>query len=204
MPAISKHQSGSFCWVELSTNDAAAARSFYTGLFGWSTRDVPLQECSVYTIFQKDGRDVAAMFAGMPDAPPPNWMSYIAVDNVEEALVRAKELGGNMLAEPMDVFDLGRMAVIIDNQGAVFSVWQARRHIGVGVRDEANTLCWNELQARDMDAGRRFYPPLFGWRMKDSDDYTEWHLGEHAVGGMLPSNAPAPMPAFWPPVLCRR
>lgn len=199
MPTVTSHQPGSFCWVELSTNDAAAARAFYLELFGWTARDVPMQDGYVYTTFQKDGRDAAAMYQAMPDAPPPNWMSYVAVENVDEAVVRAKELGGNVLAEPMDVFDFGRMAVLTDNQGAAFSVWQAKGHIGVGVRDEANALCWNELQARDMDAAKQFYPPLFGWRMKESEEYTEWHLGENAVGGAMPSNAPPEVPSFWIP-----
>jgi predicted enzyme related to lactoylglutathione lyase len=199
MPTVTSHPPGSFCWIELSTNNAAAARAFYTGLFGWTTRDVPMQDDYVYTIFQNNGRDAGAMYVGMPDSPPPNWMSYVAVESVDEALVRAKELGGNVIVDAMDVFDLGRMAVLMDNQGAAFSVWQAKQHIGVSVRDEANALCWNELQARDVDAGKRFYPPLFGWRMKESDEYTEWHLGENAVGGMLPSSAPTEVPAFWLP-----
>ncbi|MFL6247013.1 MAG: VOC family protein [Thermoanaerobaculia bacterium] len=199
MPAVASHQPGSFCWVELSTNDGAAARAFYSQLFGWTMRDVPISDGEVYTIFQNRGRDAAAMYAGSNTGAPPNWMSYIAVDNVDEAVIRAKELGGNVLAEPMDVFDSGRMAVLADNQGAVFSVWKANQHIGVGVRDEANALCWNELQARDIDAAKRFYPPLFGWRMKESDEYTEWHLGENAVGGAMTSNAPPEVPSFWIP-----
>lgn len=200
MPTVTSHQPGSFCWVELSTNDGAAARAFYTQLFGWTTRDVPISDGEVYTIFLNGGRDAAAMYAGSQNTgAPPNWMSYVAVDNVDEAVIRAKELGGNVLAEPMDVFDSGRMAVLTDSQGAVFSVWKANKHIGVSVRDEVHALCWNELQARDLDAAKVFYPPLFGWRMKESDEYTEWHLGENAVGGAMTSNAPAEVPSFWIP-----
>ena len=200
MPAVTSHQPGSFCWVELSTNDGAAARKFYTELFGWTIRDVPIGEGEVYTIFLNGDRDVAAMYAGSQGSgAPPNWMSYVAVDNVDEAVIRAKELGGNVLAEPMDVGESGRMAVLTDSQGAAFAVWKANEHIGVRVRDEVNALCWNELQARDVDAAKRFYPPLFGWRMKESDEYTEWHLGENAVGGAMPSNAPAEVPSFWIP-----
>lgn len=199
MTKFNQHRAGSFCWIELSTSDDAAARAFYVALFGWSRREVPLQEGFVYSILQKNGNDVGALYRSMPDSPPSNWMSYIAVDNVDEALVRAKELGGNVIAEPMDVGDHGRMAILTDNQGAAFAIWQAKQHIGVGVRDEENTLCWNELQARDMEAAKRFYPPLFGWRMKESDEYTEWHLGENAVGGAMLSSAPAEVPAFWLP-----
>jgi predicted enzyme related to lactoylglutathione lyase len=200
MPTVKSHQPGSFCWIELSTNDGAAARAFYTELFGWTAHDMPIGQNEVYTFFRKSDLDVAAMYAGANGGgAPPHWLSYIAVESVDEAVVRAKELGGNVLAPPMDVFDSGRMSVLTDNQGAAFAVWQAKQHIGVGVRDEANTLCWNELQARDVEAAKRFYPPLFGWRMKESEEYTEWHLGENAVGGAMPSNAPPEVPSFWIP-----
>jgi uncharacterized protein len=198
MPTISAHAPGSFCWIELATTDVSAARAFYTGLFGWEIHEMPIGENDVYTIFRKEGRDVGAMHGHTAGAPP-NWLSYIAVDNVDDFVPRATAAGGSVLAPPMDVFDAGRMAVLLDNQGAAFAVWQAQNHIGVGVRDEPQTLCWNELNARDLDAAKRFYPPLFGWRMKESDEYTEWHLGENAVGGLFPTKAPPEVPSFWMP-----
>ena len=35
MPTVEKHAPGFFCWIELSTTDAAAAKAFYGGLFGF-------------------------------------------------------------------------------------------------------------------------------------------------------------------------
>lgn len=198
MPAVSSHPPGSFCWIELATTDVPAANKFYTGLFGWTITEMPMGDDGVYTIFQYGGRDVAAMHGNTMGAPP-NWLSYIAVENVDNSIVKAKDHGGTVAAGPMDVFDAGRMAVLMDPQGAAFAIWQANKTAGVEVRDEANTLCWNELQARDVDAAKRFYPPLFGWRMKESDEYTEVHLGENAVGGFLPSQSPPQVPSFWMP-----
>ena len=168
MPAVTVHPAGAFCWIELATNDVAAARAFYAELFGWTMHDVPMGEDDVYTIFRLGGRDVAAMHNHTGDAPP-NWLSYVAVENVDRAITEATSLGATVLSAAMDVFDSGRMAVLADNQGAAFAVWQANQHIGVGVRDEFNALCWNELQARDRQAAREFYPRLFGWRMKESN-----------------------------------
>ena len=31
---------GTFCWHELGTRDAAAAKKFYKSLFGWKTKDM--------------------------------------------------------------------------------------------------------------------------------------------------------------------
>jgi uncharacterized protein len=200
MPAVSSHPPGSFCWIELATSDAAAARAFYTQLFGWTVNEIPMGEMGTYFIFQHGGRDCAAMFQANPgDGIPPNWMSYIAVKDADASAAQAQTLGGQIIKGPFDVFDNGRMAVISDVQGAVFAVWQAKSHIGVGVRDESGTLCWNELQARDVDTAKTFYTALFPWRMKESPEYTEWHLGENAVGGMLPSQAPPGVPSMWLP-----
>jgi predicted enzyme related to lactoylglutathione lyase len=198
MPTITSHQPGSFCWIELATNDVPAARAFYAEVFGWTVTEMPMGEGEVYTIFQNAGRAAAAMHGHTAGAPP-NWLSYVAVDNVDHSVVKAQSLGGTVVAGPMDVFNAGRMAVLADPQGALFAIWQANQTPGVGVRDEANALCWNELQGRDIEAAKRFYPPLFGWRMKESDEYTEWHLGENAVGGLLPSTSPGEVPSYWVP-----
>jgi predicted enzyme related to lactoylglutathione lyase len=201
MPKVTSHPAGSFCWVELGTTDIQAARMFYTGLFGWTIKEVPMGEYGVYTIFQKDGQDCAAGYQLMAnqEGVPPNWLSYVAVTDADAAVAKAKDLGAAVVAEPFDVFDSGRMGLLSDPQGAVFAVWQAKQHIGVEIRDEPDTLCWNELQARNLDVAKQFYPALFPWRMKETPDYVEWHVGEHAVGGMLQSQWPPEAPSVWLP-----
>jgi predicted enzyme related to lactoylglutathione lyase len=195
------HAPGSFCWVELATTDALAARAFYTSMFGWTVVEHAMGEMGTYFLFQKSGRDAAAMYQMGPQQQgmPPNWLSYVAVADADRSTEKVQQLGGSVHAGPFDVGDLGRMAVIADPQGATLALWQPKANPGVGVRDELNTLCWNELGARDLDSSRAFYPGLFGWRMKITPEYTEWHAGEHAVGGMLLSEAPAHVPPHWLP-----
>ncbi len=84
MPNVDGHQPGAFCWVELATLDVAAAKKFYGALFGWTFVDFPMGEFGEYTIFRINDRDVAAAYPMMPDQReqgiPPNWMSYVSVD----------------------------------------------------------------------------------------------------------------------------
>lgn len=197
MTTTTAHQPGTFCWVELGTSDGPAARTFYTQLFDWTANDTPIDGGMVYTIFQNAGRDAAAMYVLDQEGVPPHWLSYVAVADVDASAAQATGLGATIVAGPMDVMDAGRMAVLLDPQGATFAVWQADKHAGVGVRDEANALCWNELMANDLEAARKFYVALFGWRPKESPEYTEWHLGENAVGGMLQTHSPGM--SFWMP-----
>lgn len=201
MPEFTSHEPGTFCWVELATSDPQGAKTFYTGLFGWTFNEFPMGEQGMYCIFQKNGRDAAAMYQQGPEQQgiPPNWMSYVSVASADDAVAKAKSLGATAMMEPFDVYDFGRMAVLADPQGAVFSLWQAMKNIGVQIRDENDTLCWNELQARDLDAAKKFYPALFGWTLKGSPEYTEISLGKRGIGGMMESKAPPGAPSFWLP-----
>ena len=201
MPVVTSNAPGTFCWIELGTSDANAARQFYTSLFGWSVNENDMGEMGKYYIFQKNGSDCAAMYQMTAEMQgmPPHWMSYVAVESADAATEKAKSLGANVINGPFDVADHGRMCVLQDPQGAVFSVWQANQHKGILIRDEPGTFCWDELQARDVDAAKKFYPALFGWKMKESPEYTEWQSGDQSIGGMMQSQAPGEVPSHWMP-----
>ena len=120
MPVIEKYEPGMFCWIELATNDAAAAKSFYTSVFGWKINDIPIPDGSVYTMLQVDGHDLGALYENKEH--PPAWNSYVNTTSVDDAAKKAKDLGANVIAPPFDVMDVGRMAVIADPQGAMFNI----------------------------------------------------------------------------------
>jgi predicted enzyme related to lactoylglutathione lyase len=190
-----------FCWIELATNDAAAAKSFYTSVFGWKANDMPIPDGSVYTMLQVDGHDLGALYENKQH--PPNWASYVNVTSVDDSAKKAQDLGANLIAPPFDVMDVGRMAVIADPQGASLCLWQAGRHIGATIRGETNTLCWNELLTTDVAAARDFYQKLFGWNYKPSPEYTEINLGTTGIGGMMQITPEMQgMPTAWTPYFC--
>ncbi len=89
-------------------------------------------------------------------------MIHIAVDDVDAIAARVPSLGGTVGAPPFDVFDAGRMSIISDPAGAHVAFWQAKQHIGAGVKSEPNTLHWCELLANDPDAVAAFYTELLG------------------------------------------
>jgi hypothetical protein len=190
MSAVTKHEPGTFCWAELATRDQEGAKKFYTGLFGWAAEDTPVGPDQTYTRLRLSGKDVGALYAMGPqeEGVPPHWNSHVSVENADEAAKKAKELGGTVLAEPFDVFDYGRMAVLQDPVGAVFCVWQPRRHIGAGIVNEPGAFCWNECDTTDTEGAERFYTALFGWTAKTdagSPPYTEFHRAGRPVGGMM-------------------
>jgi hypothetical protein len=66
---------------------------------------------------------------------------------------------------PFDVFDAGRMAVCADTEGAAFSLWEARKHRGARIVNEAGALTFNGLGTHDLDGAAAFYGATFGWRI---------------------------------------
>ena len=118
---------GTFSWAELLTSDADAAKAFYTSVFGWEYRDNPVGEGQVYSTALRDGKDVGALYAS---EQPPHWNCYVTVESADASAARAAELGATIAAEAFDIFDVGRMAVIVDPVGAALCLWEPKRHIG--------------------------------------------------------------------------
>jgi len=207
MPNIETHAPGGFCWIELATTDQAAAQAFYAKIFGWSAKNLPVGPDDFYTIFELQGRAAAAGCTLRPDqlarGVPPHWNLYVAVQSADATAARATELGGTVLAPPFDVFDAGRMAVLQDPTGAVFSLWQPNKNPGTGITGSHGTLCWADLSTPDQARAGRFYSDLFGWQiMKEDEDpaHSYWHIknGEEFIGGIPPASyRQSGTPAHW-------
>jgi predicted enzyme related to lactoylglutathione lyase len=181
---------GTFCWADLGTPDATAAKRFYTSLFGWTAEDRPMSPGVSYTMLTLDGRAVAALYPQdpAPGGGPPHWLSYISVASANDVAGRAKALGGAVLMDPFDVLDVGRMALVQDVTGAVVALWQPKRHTGAGVVGETSAMCWNELATTDTSRAETFYTGLLGWsaetRTVGGARYTTFSQDGAARGGM--------------------
>jgi predicted enzyme related to lactoylglutathione lyase len=193
MTEVTRHEPGSFSWVELATSDPEAAKSFYTALFGWTIADTPMGPGpeDIYTRLQLSGKDVGALYKMMKEQAehgvPPNWLCYVTVSSADETAKKAKELSATVLAEPFDVQEYGRMAMMLDPEGAAFAVWQPGTHIGIQVSNELDAPCWCELSTRDAARAGKFYTDLFGWGLKTGDPaYFEITRGGVLIGGILP------------------
>jgi len=120
------NESGSFSWNELATRDMDAARSFYTRVFPWTAKANDMPQGGQYIEWQVDGRSIAGGMTMGPQFPaevPPHWLVYFTVDNTDDVVKRAPELGGKVLSPAMDI-PQGRFAVLADPQGAAFAVIQ--------------------------------------------------------------------------------
>jgi hypothetical protein len=203
MSYVEKHAPGAFCWVELGTSDQLAAKDFYTSLFGWQYVDSPMGPNDYYTMFMLENRNAAAGYTLRPDevshGVPPHWNLYISVDSADAAAKRAVECGGVILAGPFDVYTHGRMAVIADPTGAVFSVWEPKSHTGIGVHGQHASFCWADLSTPEPARAAQFYKDVFGWTMRAGDEeYLHIANAGEYIGGIPPaSRRAAHQPPHW-------
>ncbi|MGC2425370.1 MAG: VOC family protein [Nitrospirota bacterium] len=164
-PASQEHHVGKLVFVELVTPDLAAAKQFYTGLFGWTFRDI-----------QAGGREYAeAMLDGSPVAGlvqknvpanehrQPAWLSFFAVVDVDAATKIALQNGAKVLFEPHTIPDRGREAVFADPQGAVFAVLASSSGDPPDVLAAPGEWIWTSLITTDPDTDAAFYQKLFGY-----------------------------------------
>jgi predicted enzyme related to lactoylglutathione lyase len=157
------------CWVDTSQPDPEAALPFYSGLFGWDFEDVmPPGAPGKYFIARIRGGDVAAV-GSQPEGSPPMavWNTYIWVDSADETAEAVRAAGGQVITEPFDVMESGRMAVFSDPEGAVFCVWQANQNKGAKIVNEPGSLNFNGLNTRDPEGAKSFYGKVFGWKTLD-------------------------------------
>lgn len=196
---MTQYEHGVPSWCDLGA-DMAKAKPFYTGLFGWDIQEGP-PEAGGYAIAHLRGKTVCGL--GPQQNPgPPYWTTYINVISADEAIKLVKANGGMVYMEPMDVMDVGRMAIAADPTGAAFGVWQPKSHIGAQLINEPNTMCWNELITTDTEAAKKFYRAVFGWGEETHTGevtYTEWKIDGRSIGGMMAKNdmMPKEMPSNW-------
>jgi len=211
------HPHGLFSWTDIALPDPAAGRDFYAGLFGWDAADQFDPEGNyIYTMFSKDGKAVAGLGGQPPGTAaggiPPMWQSYVAVDDVDAAVANITSHGGSVVMPTMEVMTAGRMAVVADPQGAVFSLWEEGDHTGGGIFNQHGALTWNELATRDAVGAMAFYGPALGWDFEEFPGEIEYwlikvegksrgqlHQDDDYNGGIMPMDAnwPAEVPPHW-------
>ncbi len=204
MPTRERAPLGAPCWVDLMTSDTERTRAFYGQLFGW-TAEAPAEEYGGYFTFTKAGTAVAGCMPSMPDSPVTDiWSVYLASDDARKTTETAAGSGGQIVVGPMDVGDLGTMAVVTDPGEAAVGIWQPRQFHGLSVLGEPGTPGWFELHTRDYQAAVSFYRDVFGWEshvVSDSAEfrYTTFGEGDNQLAGIMDAAGflPEGIPAHW-------
>jgi predicted enzyme related to lactoylglutathione lyase len=203
MPIRTSATPGAPTWVDLSTGDAAGARSFYCDLFGW-TADEPNEEFGGYFMFNRDGVPIAGGMAKQAEQMPDTWSIYLASEDIEKTVSSAAAEGATVVVPVMAVGDTGSMAYLIDPSGAGIGVWQPKEFFGFTTYAEIAAPAWWELMTKDFATTISFYRSVFGWEtavIGDSDEfrYSVAMDGENQACGVMDAAGflPEGVPSYW-------
>ena len=197
---------GKFVWADLVTDDVSAARKFYSGMFGWSFRQV-----GNYSIASNDERPLAGMFQRPrpTDRPAqPRWIGYLSVSSVSEAQDKVTKAGGKVLAAQQNFPKRGDQAVFADAEGAVFGVISSQRGDTPDFLPEPGDWIWIQLLSRDARRAGEFYEAIGGYEVLPNtsrpNSFVLTSKGYARAAVMtLPANQPQVKPAWLPFVRVR-
>jgi predicted enzyme related to lactoylglutathione lyase len=119
-----------FCHLELSSTDAAKAKTFYSSFFDWKLNDMDMGGGMTYTTFKpadsNDSPGGGMMQHPVPGAPS-SWLPYVLVDDINAANAKAKSLGAKIMKDTQEVPNMGWFSIIIDPTGAALGLWQTMK-----------------------------------------------------------------------------
>jgi predicted enzyme related to lactoylglutathione lyase len=126
---MQKPKHGTFCWTEIATSNLEESVKFYRELFGWKITksqndDIKMDYREFDTGLGHPSGGMYEMTTEMfgNEIPPPHFINYVSVDDVDESAKRVTELGGKILVEPHDIPKTGRMIVVQDPTGATLAL----------------------------------------------------------------------------------
>lgn len=152
---------GKVIWNDLITEDIDASRRFYGEMFGWTFEAASGPGRQDY-VLAKSGDIYVAGFVAI-DRPADGrrlsrWLPYLSVTDVDESVAAGIAAGATVAVAARDV-SLGRVAAIIDPEGAVIGV--ARSNIGdpddLTTAGAPGRVVWTELLSNDSESATHFY-----------------------------------------------
>lgn len=200
-----RYVTGAPNWIDLGTPDIEGARAFYGDLFGWRFQPGG-PETGGYGLFQLDGRTVAGGMQITEGQGAPSWTVYFQTPDADATVKTAEQAHGSVWMQPMDVLDLGRMAILADKADVPFGLWQPGTNKGLDVVQEPGSLCWLELYTTDVPAAAGFYNATLGLETFALDFYGGTYTtfspadaGEDAMFGGVVDKSDDPAEAEGPP-----
>ena len=118
------NEPGALAWNEAMVADTAAAKQFYSAVFGFTFDQMEgeMAEGMDYATFKAGGNPLGGLGASDPSMPK-GWLTRFAVSSTDEAVAAVEAKGGKVTVPAMDT-PFGRFAIVEDPWGAPFEVMQ--------------------------------------------------------------------------------
>lgn len=198
---------GAPVWIDLGAPDLESAKDFYRELFGWN-----------YTSTGEDYGGYLRVDVGVPvggaahnmnekgelDPSMPAWFTtYLKVADIDAAVADVSAHGGQVFVQPMQIGDMGSMAIVAAPSGAAFSLWQTGTFDGFDTSGRPGTAVWFESLTTDFDADAAFYREVLGWETAPENSagarYVTNAAHDSARAGLMDAAGALPegVPSHW-------
>ncbi len=204
---MSEYRHGKHTWRENWSDDPETNKDWYAALLGWKLDPQDMGDF-VYNMFACGEVALGGFAQLQPEmkamGAPPHWLTYISVADVDATCTKVTAAGGQLLGEAFDIPNVGRIAIAMDNQGAVFALFK-----GTDSDPDAHEPppphgdhWWTELMAPDAAKARAFYTEVIGWSVETmpmpTGEYTVFLTGpEKPSCGLMAIPEGVQAPAHW-------
>ena len=164
---------GKFVWRDLMSDDIPAVKKFYSELFGWTYL---VNNENDYSVILHDGKPIGGIFK-LKNVEASHkysqWISYISVAEMTQAVNYTKSSGGSIYREPFELPNRGTVSFIFDSQQAVLGFVKSSSGDLKDSEPIYNEWLWTELWTNNIDSSIKFYTGLFGYNEKKFDTKAE-------------------------------
>jgi predicted enzyme related to lactoylglutathione lyase len=164
---------GKFVWRDLMSDDIPAVKKFYSELFGWTYL---VNNENDYSVILHDGKPIGGIFK-LKNVEASHkysqWISYISVAEMTQAVNYTKSSGGSIYREPFELPNRGTVSFIFDPQQAVLGFVKSSSGDLKDSEPIYNEWLWTELWTNNIDSSIKFYTGLFGYNEKKFDTKAE-------------------------------
>ena len=156
---------GKLIWVELITEDAETAASFYEGLLDWK---IEMRESGRYTVFS-NGKPIASIsqIEDRLDEEEAQWLVGLEVEDLPKSVTAARRLGATIHEGTGSKAGFAKFAIIQDPEGAPVVFLDPEKPFG-GER-VVGAWVWAELWTDDAVAAGKFYGEVVGYERSETD-----------------------------------
>ncbi|MGC6515049.1 MAG: hypothetical protein ACON4N_11180 [Myxococcota bacterium] len=154
MPAVTPQ----FFWFDLMTTDVDSAAQRLAALFGWT-----ILSTGPWRGLAADETMVGSVLP-IGDNAQPHWLGQVLVDDVAATCRRTAFLQGEILLEPAMLDGVGKLAVVADPSGAVWSPTQPEVLPTEDVFTGQGRMIWATLLAPRPDLAAKAYKQLLDWK----------------------------------------
>jgi hypothetical protein len=184
-----EYHPGKFVWYDLLTEDLDRAKRFYGELLGWEFEDEPDDD---YATVLLRGRPIGGMAVveRREESSISQWVSWLSVPDVDEAVQRAESAGADILRGPEELEGRGRFAVLTDPQGALLALVRSATGDPADREPDYGSWFWTELWTDDVPAATSFYDNLTQWERSTAgeavlEDYIVFRREDRPRAGVI-------------------